>query len=122
VLFGPGRGVVWRAQRLAARRRRVRREAVLGAPEVVRGGLPDTLARASLRRRGLLDADGRLTDAGRVEAADLADRRELWKAWLAHGAEVRLPDAREPDPVDLRASLGDDAVAQLRALTAERPS
>uniref|UniRef100_UPI001BDD007B hypothetical protein n=1 Tax=Pseudonocardia lacus TaxID=2835865 RepID=UPI001BDD007B len=78
--------------------------------------------RASLRRRGLLDADGRLTAAGRAEAADLADRRELWRAWLAHGAEVRLPDAREPDPVDLRASLGDDAVAQLRALASGEKS
>jgi manganese/zinc/iron transport system permease protein len=120
VLFAPGRGVVWRAQKLAARRRRVRREAVLGAPEVVRGGLADALARAALRRRGLLDADGRLTDAGRVAAAELAERRELWKAWLAHGADVHLPDAREPDPVDLRGSLGEDALAQLRALAAER--
>ncbi len=120
VLLAPGRGVVWRARRLAARRRRVRREAVLGAPEVVRGGLADSLARASLRRRGLLDADGLLTGAGRAAAAELAERRELWKAWLAHGADLRLPDAREPDPVDLRASLGDEAVARLRELAAER--
>ncbi len=118
VLFGPGRGVAWRAARLAARRRRVRREAVLGDPDVQRDGLRDRLIRASLRRDGLLDDAGALTPAGRAAAADLADRRELWSAWLTHGAAVELPDAREPDPVDLRGSLGDDAVAQLRRLAA----
>jgi hypothetical protein len=28
---------------------------------------------------------------------------------------AELPDARDPDPADLRGSLGEDAVAQLRA-------
>jgi manganese/zinc/iron transport system permease protein len=116
VLLAPGRGVLWRGRRLAARRRRVRREAVLSAPDVRRPGLADALARRALRRRGLLTGDDRLTDAGRGAAAELAERRELWTAWLAHGAELDLPDAREPDPVDLRASLGDAAVARLREL------
>jgi manganese/zinc/iron transport system permease protein len=116
VLLAPGRGVVWRARRLAARRRRVRREAVLAAPGVRHGGLAEALTRSSLRRRGLLGPDDRLTPAGRTAAGELAERRELWRAWLAHGAELDLPDAREPDPVDLRASLGDAAVARLREL------
>lgn len=118
VLFAPGRGVAWRASRLATRRRRVRREAVLSAPDAHPDGLRDRMIRASLRREGLLDDAGALTAAGRAAAADLADRRELWSAWLTHGAAVDLPDAREPDPVDLRGSLGDEAVAQLRRLAA----
>lgn len=110
--FAPGRGVVWQAARLARRRRATRRDAVLADPDAPIG----PLLRARLRREGLLDGDGRLTAAGRAAAADLADRRALWSAWLAHGASVRLPDAREPDPADLRGSLGEDAVRQLRAL------
>jgi manganese/zinc/iron transport system permease protein len=117
LLFAPGRGVLWRAQRLAARRRAVRRDAVLVEPGAPVTGLRERGTRAGLRRRGLLAADGRtLTPAGQAAAADLADRRALWTAWLAHGASIELPDAREPDPADLPASLGADAVAQLRAL------
>jgi manganese/zinc/iron transport system permease protein len=124
LLLAPGRGIAWRAHRLAARRRRVRRDAVLADPAAPPGGLGDRLARVALRRRGLLAPDGTtLTDAGRAAAADLADRRALWSAWLAHGAAVRLPDAREPDPADLLGSLGDDAVRQLRRLvSAQRRS
>ena len=112
--FAPGRGVVWRAARLARRRRATRRDAVLADPSAPVG----PVLRARLRRAGLLDDNG-LTDAGRAAAADLADRRALWSAWLTHGAAVRLPDAREPDPADLRGSLGEDAVRQLRALAGE---
>ncbi|WP_219415019.1 metal ABC transporter permease [Pseudonocardia nigra] len=120
VLLAPGRGVAWRALRLTARRRQVRREAVLAAPEAPGHGLADRLARAALRRRGLLAPDGRsLTAAGRAAADELAERRALWSAWLAHGAAVRLPDAREPDPADLAGSLGEDAVRQLRRLARE---
>jgi manganese/zinc/iron transport system permease protein len=112
--------VLWRASELAARRRRVLRDAVLVEPDApVRGlldhGLGDRWARSALRRRGLLDDHG-LTAAGRAAAADLADRRALWTAWLEHGASVRIPDAREPDPTDLRGSLGDEAVRQLALL------
>jgi manganese/zinc/iron transport system permease protein len=122
LLLAPGRGVTWRALRLASRRRRVRRAAVLAHPDTPLSGLGDRLARAGLRRRGLLTADrADLTDAGRAAAAELADRRALWSAWLAHGAAVRLPDARDPDPADLYGSLGEDAVRQLRALTGGRP-
>jgi manganese/zinc/iron transport system permease protein len=115
VLLAPRRGVLWRASELAARRRRVLRDAVLVEPGAPVRGLGDRWARAALRRRGLLDDHG-LTAAGRAAAADLADRRALWTAWLEHGASVRIPDAREPDPSDLRGSLGDDAVRQLELL------
>jgi manganese/zinc/iron transport system permease protein len=122
LLLAPGRGVLWRARRLAARRRAVRRDAVLVEPDAPVSGLGDRLTRAALRRRGLLAADGRtLTPAGQTAADDLADRRALWTAWLTHGPSVELPDAREPDPADLRRSLGEDAVAQLRALASEAP-
>jgi manganese/zinc/iron transport system permease protein len=116
VLGAPGRGVLWRASDLARRRRRVLRDAVLVEPHAPVGGPGDRWARAVLRRRGLLDDRG-LTDAGRAAAEELAERRALWTAWLEHGASVRLPDAREPDPSDLRGSLGDDAVRQLVALS-----
>lgn len=109
--LAPGRGLVRRALRLSARRRAVRRDAALTAPAAA-----GPLLRARLRRQGLLDEADQLTDAGHVAAAELADRRALWTAWLTHGASVRLPDAREPDPADLRGSLGEDAVRQLRRL------
>jgi manganese/zinc/iron transport system permease protein len=116
VVAAPGRGVVWRGAELAARRRRVLRDAVLVEPGAPPRTFGDRWARAALRRQGLLAPDG-LTPAGEIAAADLADRRTLWSAWLEHGASVRLPDAREPDPTDLRGSLGDDAVEQLRRLS-----
>jgi manganese/zinc/iron transport system permease protein len=118
LLLAPGRGVLWRARRLLARRRTVRRDAVLTHPDAPVAGLQDRLTRAVLRRRGLLSPDGTLTSAGRAAAAEMADRRALWTAWLAHGPSIRLPDAREPDPADLKGSLGEDAVTQLRALAA----
>jgi manganese/zinc/iron transport system permease protein len=107
LLLAPGRGVLWRARRLAARRRAVRRDAVLIQPEAPVASLRDRLVRARLRRQGLLAADGTLTPAGRAAAAETAERRALWTVWLEHGPSIRLPDAREPDPADLRGSLGD---------------
>jgi manganese/zinc/iron transport system permease protein len=117
LLLAPGRGVLWRARRLAARRRTVQQDAVLTQPDAPVTGLRHRLVRARLRRRGLLAADGTLTAAGRAMAGDVAQRRALWTAWLTHGPSIRLPDAREPDPADLAGSLGPDAVAQLRRLT-----
>jgi manganese/zinc/iron transport system permease protein len=46
------------------------------------------------------------------------ERRELWSLWLEHGAQLDLPDAREPDPRDVQRSLGREQVARLHALAA----
>lgn len=138
VAFAPGRGVVWRARTLRRDRRRVLAEAVLvdlqtldhaGPPPT-----PDELgalsarparalrrALADLDHAGLLDRDGGrlyLSLSGAAAVRTLLERRELWAAWLEHGAELDLPDAREPDPTDLRRSLGDDAADRLAALAA----
>ena len=61
-----------------------------------------------------------LTPAGLAALAELDERRRLWTAWLEHGAELELADAREADPRDLDGSLGKDAVRRLRDLDAER--
>ena len=136
LMLAPGRGVVWRAVRLSRARRRERIGAVLidletamhhGPPPT-----PDELALATARpardvrrglraleRRGLLTRDdGRvmLNAEGAAEAHRALEGRRLWSAWLEHGWRLRLPDAREPDPRDLRASIGDEAVAELAAL------
>ena len=56
-----------------------------------------------------------------LSAAHAALRhRELWTLWLEHGHALDLPDAREPDPRDLRGSLGDEHVERLLALDAQR--
>jgi manganese/zinc/iron transport system permease protein len=57
-----------------------------------------------------------LNAEGAAEAHRALEGRRLWSAWLEHGWRLRLPDAREPDPRDLRASIGDEAVAELAAL------
>jgi manganese/zinc/iron transport system permease protein len=140
VLLAPGRGVAWRAARLRRDRRRAAAEGVLvdletaihaGPPPTARelelaGGRPRrALARAlrDLDRAGLLARDGerlRLTEAGAAAAHVALERRDLWGAWLEHGWRLALPDAREPDPSDLRGSLGDDHVDELLRLAATR--
>lgn len=138
VLLSPGRGALWRARHVAAERRRAAFEGVLlevetamhaGPPPTAaelrlatgrpRAQLTQTLRR--LERAGLLRRDGaehrlRLSEAGAAAAHDLEQRRDLWAAWLEHGASLELPDAREPDPRDVRASLGDDIADRLQEL------
>jgi manganese/zinc/iron transport system permease protein len=136
VLVAPRRGVLWRARRLARNRRRVLAEGVLVDLETaVHAGPPLTaaeLALASARparalrralrdldRAGMLDRDGErlyLSQPGAAAAHAVLERRELWAAWLEHGCELDVPDAREPDPTDLRASLGDEYADRLHAL------
>ena len=136
ILLAPGRGVLWRAGRLVADRRRARIEGVLVDLETaLHAGPPPTAeelhlasgrprgqlrrALATLERAGLLarEADRlRLTESGAAAAHAVLERRELWAAWLEHGWRLKLPDAREPDPSDLRASLGDEAADRLRTL------
>jgi manganese/zinc/iron transport system permease protein len=139
VLLAPGRGVAWRAARLAADRRRARQESVLLELETaMHAGPPPTeeelallsgrprrpLAAAvrQLERAGQLRrADGRLvlTEEGAAAAHVALGRRDLLALWLEHGHRVELPDAREPDPRDVRGSLGDDIVARLETYAAE---
>jgi len=130
LMLAPGRGIVWRAIRLARARRRERIGGVLidletamhhGPPPT-----PEELALATARpardvRRGLRARDGgrvMLNARGAAHAHQALEGRRLWSAWLEHGWRLRLPDAREPDPRDLRASIGDEAVAELAAMAA----
>ena len=138
VLLAPGRGVLWRARKLARDRRRTLSEGVLVDLETaIHAGPPPTaeeLALASGRRRRALRGalrdldragmlrrdDGRLylSESGAAAAHAVLERRDLWSAWLEHGWRLDLPDAREPDPSDLRSSLGDEYADRLRALAA----
>lgn len=137
VLFAPGRGVAWKARRVLAERRRALNEGVLidletavhsGAPPTIEqlaslSGRPVVDVKRALRdldRSGALRRDGAriyLSESGAASAHALLDRRNLWSAWLEHGWQVELPDAREPDPRDLRASLGDALTEELIALS-----
>jgi len=141
LLLAPGRGVLWRAGKLRRDRRRARNEGVLvDLDTAVHAGPPPTereLAQLSgrprreilrglrdLHRTGMLERDGDrifLSGAGAGAAHGVHERRHLWTLWLEHGAELDLPDAREPDPHDLRASLGDEHTERLFALGTWRP-
>ena len=136
LLLAPGRGVLWNVRRLGRARRRALTEGVLVDLEAsLHAGPPPTEAelalaggrsRRALRRAlgdldraGLLQRDGErllLTEAGAAAAHAVLERRDLWSLWLEHGPKLTLPDAREPDPYDLRGSLGDDVADRLREL------
>lgn len=126
--LAPRRGVLWRARKLAADRRRAVVDSLLvdlaagpAAPaELALDGRRAAAGVRELRRRGLAKpaADGRLalTAAGRQAAEDALARRADWGLWLEHGWRLELADAREPDPTNLQSALGHDGVARLRAL------
>lgn len=140
ILLAPGRGALWRARRVARERRRSATEGVLLEIETaMHAGPPLTAAElrlatgrpkrqlrralAALDRAGLLEREGaehrlRLSESGAAAAHALEERRHLWAAWLEFGGRIDLPDAREPDPRDLRGSLGDEVADQLHALAA----
>lgn len=138
VLAAPGRGVLWRGRKLARDRRRALVEGVLADLETtIHAGPPPTArelalasgrsgrqvrrALAALDRGGMLVRDGErvhLSERGAAAAHAVLERRELWSAWLEHGWRLDLPDAREPDPTDLRASLGDACADELQRLAA----
>lgn len=144
ILLAPGRGALWRARHVARERRRAATEGVLLEIETaMHAGPPPTVdelylstgrsrsalkrALAALDRAGLLERERfggeerlRLSEAGAAAAHVLEERRHLWAAWLEFGAQVEVPDAREPDPRDLRGSLGDDIADRLEALAAGR--
>jgi manganese/zinc/iron transport system permease protein len=138
IALAPGRGVLWRSRALARRRRRRLVEGVLidletaihsGPPPTERelllaGGRRQWPLRRALRdldRAGMLEREqGRLhlSESGAAAVHALLARRELWSAWLEHGWQLELPDAREPDPEDLRGSLGDELAGRLERLAA----
>ena len=140
--LAPQRGVLWRANRLALDRRRALAEGVLvdlrsalaGRQSVSEDELlsAGTRSRRTLRRglralsardRPLIHRDAgavSLTPVGRAALSEADERRRLWGAWLEHGAELDLDDAREADPRDLDTSLGADAVRRLRELDTDR--
>lgn len=142
ILLAPGRGALWRARHVGRERRRAATEGVLLEIETaIHAGPPPTAAElhlvtgrprrqlrralASLDRAGLLEREGperrlRLSESGAAAAHALEERRHLWSAWLEFGARVDVPDAREPDPRDLRGSLGDEVADRLEALAATR--
>ncbi|HST41307.1 MAG TPA: iron chelate uptake ABC transporter family permease subunit [Conexibacter sp.] len=139
ILLAPGRGVLWRARKLTRDRRRTLTEGVLVDLETtIHAGPPPTtteLALASgrsqrtvgralrmLDRDGMLVRDGdriHLSETGAAAAHAALERRDLWSAWLEHGWKLQLPDAREPDPSDLRRSLGDAYADELQRYVAE---
>jgi manganese/zinc/iron transport system permease protein len=137
ILLAPQRGVLWRARRLAAERREAAREAVLLDLEAaLRAGDAPTprdlelaggpSGRALRRALRAVDRDGlvkpgpggtlALTARGDDVARALTGRRALWSLWLEHGWRLELPDAREPDPRDVRGSLGPRYTDRLMAL------
>ncbi len=125
---------------MIAERRRALNEAVLidleiavhaGAPPTagelssLTGRSPSSIRKAlrDLDRAGALKRDGGriyLSESGAAAVHALLEKRDLWSAWLEHGWRVELPDAREPDPRDVRASLGDDLTDELIAVPREQ--
>lgn len=137
ILLAPGRGVLWNGLRLRRERRRLLASSVLIDLETaMHSGAPPTttelglstgrshrrVARgvAILEKASLIDRDpeGRLvlSQAGAAAAHAAVEERRLWSLWLAHGHRLRLPDAREPDPGDVRGSLGPELTDHLVAL------
>jgi manganese/zinc/iron transport system permease protein len=139
VLLAPGRGVLWRSVRRRGERRSARASGVLVDLETaLHAGPPPTLSelamasarpRAEVRRglrdldrAGLIERDGgrlRLSEAGAAAAHSALEGRRLWSAWLEHGWRLDIGDAREPDPRDLRGSLGDALTDRLLAMAGE---
>lgn len=136
ILVAPRRGVLWNALRLRRERRRLLASAVLidletamhaGAPPttaelaLATGRQPRKVAKgvAILEKASLIDRDPGdrlvLTEAGAGAAHAAVEQRRLWSLWLAHGHRLDLPDAREPDPYDVRGTLGEDLTASLMA-------
>jgi len=139
ILFAPGRGVAWRSGQMIRDRRRIATEGVMidletalhsGAPPtadelVLMSGRPASIVKRSLRdldRAGALERDGDrvyLSESGAAAVHTLLDGRDLWSAWLEHGWQLDIPDAREPDPRDLRKTLGDELTDRLVEYAAE---
>ncbi len=138
IAFAPGRGVAWRARKILRERRRAANEGVLidletalhaGAPPTVdelvltsgRSASGVNRALRDLDRAGALERDGdriHLSEQGAAAVHALLRKRDLWSVWLEHGWRLELPDAREPDPRNLRHTLGDENTERLLAFAA----
>jgi len=135
VLLAPGRGVVWNARSRMAARARLRDAEILIALDrdtqagaTTAASLADDVGRTrrwvdtglrSLRRRGLVDPQLSLTDAGRRQATSARDAVLAWTAWLEHGWRLGLPDARDANPLDVAGSLGAEMAQQLTRMARE---
>ncbi len=139
IMLAPGRGVAWRARKILRERRRAANEGVLidletalhaGAPPTVdelvlaSGRSVSGVSRAlrDLDRAGALEKDGdriHLSEQGAAAVHALLRKRDLWSIWLEYGWRLELPDAREPDPRNLRQTLGDENTERLIALAEE---
>lgn len=139
ILLAPGRGTLWRARRrVAGRRLAITQGVLLDLESAMHTGPPPTPRQlelatgrparnierglAALENAGLVARDGErvlLNEQGAAAAHAALERRRLWNAWLEFGADLPLGDAREPDPRDIRASLGDDIADQLARRAAE---
>ena len=111
LLLAPARGLLANATRQLHFRLLVGQRQVLLAVAAGRPA-PDPLARRLLTGRGLLTADGGLTDAGRQAAARLRRDQALWDRYLAdHPAEALLTRAWALHPIER--VLPADVVADL---------
>ncbi|MCU0307651.1 MAG: metal ABC transporter permease [Thermoleophilia bacterium] len=139
LLLAPGRGVLWGwARRRRERRRESATALLVDIESLMHAGPPPTLEQVALAsarprphlrralrdldRAGLVAHDGerlRLTESGAAAAHAALERRRLWSAWLEHGWQIGVPGAVEPDPRDLRGSLGDQAADRLERLARE---
>ena len=138
ILLAPGRGVAWRAGKVLRERRRALNEGVLIDLETaLHAGAPPTVdelvltsgrsvsgvnrALRDLDRAGAIERDGdriHLSEQGAAAVHALLHKRDLWSVWLEHGWRLELPDAREPDPRNLRQTLGDESTERLLDLAA----
>ncbi len=141
VLLAPHRGVAWTARHRMRARSRLRRTELLLAldhaqpaaprvPDAVAGDMGRSVrwvrrGLGSLQRAGLAVVANdavTLTEAGRREAQRAREAVLAWSAWIEHGWRLGLPDAREPDPLNLAGSLGDEMAARLARMAREDPA
>ncbi len=132
LLLAPGRGIAWRASQLRHTRRRAAIDGALTDIAAASGYGPIALTELAgatgrtprqmtrlareLEQHDLCRIEGTalsLTTSGERRLEELQEGRRLWSLWLEHGWRLHLPDAREPDPFDLRRSIGDLNVERL---------
>ena len=139
ILIAPHRGLLWRArQRVRSRRTALGQGVLIDLETAMHTGPPPTVEElrlstgrtrsglqrglSILERAGLIVRDGErvmLNEQGAAAAHSALESRRLWGAWLGYGAQLPMTDAREPDPRDVRGSLGDELTERLLDLSAD---